>query len=259
MSSQSPSCVLVLEIQVPEIQIKLISHVILHIPGIKFYYRNRESHTDLPHQQENFSTSTLQLLTFSSPTTTIPHQCKGSEENFCQSFRPWQDSNQERERERERTRLTPTRAMAAVTCEVSDKIDVRLPSRICDPTIVKDPRRTPAQVLSLTSRNFVINQVPCIKPNSMRSCILHRLCSIIRLASEDITLIRSRIVGKQKREENPKQTQMQIPLEHPKSTQLQSLSHHHLCISQSGNSRLNLILSIHRLAIAGKPSRTLTL
>jgi hypothetical protein len=92
-------CLLVLEIQVPEIQIKLINHVILHIPGIKFYYKNRENHTDLPHQQENFSTSTLQLLTFSSPTTTIPHQCKGSEENFCQNFRPWQDSNRERKRE----------------------------------------------------------------------------------------------------------------------------------------------------------------
>jgi hypothetical protein len=76
-------------------------YVILHIPGIKFYYKNRESHTDLPHQQENFSTSTLQLLTFSSPTTTIPHQCKGSEENFCQSFRQWQDSNREREREQQ--------------------------------------------------------------------------------------------------------------------------------------------------------------
>jgi len=35
-----------------------------------------------------------------------------------------------------------------------------------------------------------------IKANSMRSCILHRLCPIIRFASEDITLIRSRIFGK---------------------------------------------------------------
>jgi hypothetical protein len=63
-----------------------------------------------------------------------------------------------------------------------------------------------------------------IKANSMRSCILHRLCPIIRFASEDITLIRSRIFGKQKREENPKSTQMQIPLEHPKWTQIQFLS-----------------------------------
>jgi hypothetical protein len=51
------------------------------------------------------------------------------------TFRPKQDSNQERA-----ARLTSTRQVN------SDRIDAQLPSPICDPTIAKDPKRTYAAV-----------------------------------------------------------------------------------------------------------------
>jgi hypothetical protein len=50
--------------------------------------------------------------------------------------------------EKERaTRLTSTRHVN------SKRIDVQLPSLICDPTIVKDAKRTPPPFLSLTYRD----------------------------------------------------------------------------------------------------------
>jgi hypothetical protein len=58
-------------------------------------------------------------------------------------FRPQQDSNQERA-----AKLTSTRLVN------SNRIDVQFPSLICDPTIGKDPKRTPVMAsLSLTHRD----------------------------------------------------------------------------------------------------------
>jgi hypothetical protein len=52
--------------------------------------------------------------------------------------------------------------MAALTCEC-DRINVQLPSLICDPTIAKDPKRTPAKVsiadLEELQRKFLSNHV----------------------------------------------------------------------------------------------------
>jgi hypothetical protein len=52
--------------------------------------------------------------------------------------------------------------MAPLTCEC-DRINVQLPSLICDPTIAKDPKRTPAKVsladLEELQRKFLSNHV----------------------------------------------------------------------------------------------------
>jgi len=80
-----------------------------------------------------FSISILHLITFSS-LLLLSHQCKDAKE-LLPTFRPQQNSNQERA-----ARLTSTRQVN------SDRIDAQLPSPICDPTIVKDPKRTPATV-----------------------------------------------------------------------------------------------------------------
>ncbi len=68
----------------------------------------------------------------------------------------------------------------------SDRIDIQLPSLVCNPTIAKDPKRTPATVsLSLTSRscrktsfrNYVLRL-----ERKWCYCILHRLCPILPCA-----------------------------------------------------------------------------
>jgi hypothetical protein len=77
---------------------------------------------------------------------------------FLQKYRPWQDSNQARA-----TASTPTRAMAPSTSELSYRTDVQLPSLICDPTIVKDLKKTPATVslcdLQQLQKYFLSNHV----------------------------------------------------------------------------------------------------
>jgi len=75
----------------------------------------------------------MHLITFSS-LLLLSHQCKDAKE-LLPTFRPQQNSNQERT-----ARLTSTRQVN------SDRIDAQLPSPIRDPTIVKDPKRTPATV-----------------------------------------------------------------------------------------------------------------
>ncbi|CAK9211872.1 unnamed protein product [Sphagnum jensenii] len=80
-----------------------------------------------------FSISILHLITFSS-LLLLSHQCKDAKE-LLPTFRPQQNSNQERT-----ARLTSTRQVN------SDRIDAQLPSLIRDPTILKDPKRTPATV-----------------------------------------------------------------------------------------------------------------
>ncbi len=53
--------------------------------------------------------------------------------------------------------------MAPSTCELSYRIDVQLPSLICDPTIVKDLKKTPATVslcdLQQLQKYFLSNHV----------------------------------------------------------------------------------------------------
>jgi hypothetical protein len=64
---------------------------------------------------------------------------------------------------REQQRLTPTRAMDPLTCELSDRIDVQLPSLIRDPPLAKDPKRTRTTVslsdLEELQKNFLSNHV----------------------------------------------------------------------------------------------------
>ncbi len=71
---------------------------------------------------------------------------------FLPIFRPHQDSNQVR--------------AARLTCTIdvnSNRIDVQLPSLICDPTIAKDPKRTPTTVsvsyLQGLQKNFLSNPI----------------------------------------------------------------------------------------------------
>ncbi len=54
----------------------------------------------------------MHILTFSS-LPVLSNQWKGSEMNFCQCFTPWQDNNPQKA-----TSLTPTRALAPMTCEL---------------------------------------------------------------------------------------------------------------------------------------------
>jgi hypothetical protein len=103
---------------------------------------------------------------------------------FLQKYRPWQDSNQARA-----TTSTPTRAMAPLTCELSYRIDVQLPSLICDPTIVKDLQKTPATVslCDLQQLQKYFYQIMCSDPmeTTTKYCILHRLCPMFPFASEE--------------------------------------------------------------------------
>jgi hypothetical protein len=82
-----------------------------------------------------------------------------------------------------------------------DRIDVQLPSLICDHTIVKHPKGTPATVslfhLQELQKNFLSNMYFDHIEAMMRYCILHRLCPIFQFASEDITIIESRFFSKQ--------------------------------------------------------------
>jgi hypothetical protein len=83
-----------------------------------------------------------------------------------------------------------------------DRIDVQLPSLICDHTIVKDPKGTPATVslfdLQELQKNFLTNMYfDHIEAMVRRYCILHRLCPIFQFASEDIAIIGSRFFSKQ--------------------------------------------------------------
>jgi hypothetical protein len=72
----------------------------------------------------------LHLPTFSS-LAVLSHRCKEPEE-----------------------KAATTRAMAPLICELSNEIDVQLPSLICDPTILKDPEKElMPQFLSPTSRD----------------------------------------------------------------------------------------------------------
>jgi len=89
----------------------------------------------------------------------LPHQCKGSEKNFCRSLGHGRMATK-----REQQRLTPTRAMAPWTCKLSDRIDVQLPSLIRDlPPPAKDPKRTRTTVslsdLEELQKNFLSNNV----------------------------------------------------------------------------------------------------
>jgi hypothetical protein len=88
------------------------------------YHKNSESCTDLLHQHVYYY---------------YPTSVKDMKE-FLANFRPWQDSNQERA-----TRLTPTRALLM----------------FCDPTIMNDPKRTPAMAslfdLQGLQKNFLSN------------------------------------------------------------------------------------------------------
>jgi hypothetical protein len=100
------------------------------------YHKNRESCTDLLHQHIAF---TYFLLSSQVYYYYYPTSAKDMKE-FLPNFRPWQDSDQERA-----TRLTPTRALLI----------------FCDPTIVKDPKRTPATAslfdLQGLQKNFLSN------------------------------------------------------------------------------------------------------
>jgi hypothetical protein len=64
--------------------------------------------------------------------------------------------------------------MAPLTCEC-DRINVQLPSLICDPTIAKDPKRTPAKVsladLEELQRKFLSNHV--INGHNLRKISLY--------------------------------------------------------------------------------------
>jgi hypothetical protein len=94
-----------------------------------------------------------------------------------------------------------------------------------------------------------------------KSCILH---TGIALAARMTTTFLRKNLGNcslaphiPAHEKNIRSRPNLIPLEHPKSTQIQSLSNHpQLCNSQSADSKLNVILSTYVLAIALKPSRT---
>jgi hypothetical protein len=111
----------------------------------------------------------------------LPHQCKGSEKNFCRSLGHGRMATK-----REQQRLTPTRAMAPWTCELSDRIDVQLPSLIRDhppsPPLQRIQKELAPQFLSLTSRNcrktsYQIMYFYHIEA-TMRYCILHRWCPV---------------------------------------------------------------------------------
>jgi hypothetical protein len=82
-----------------------------------------------------FSISKLNLSTFSC-LLLLSHQCIERPKRISAKFRTRQDSNQEIS--------TTIRVMALLTCELSNAINVK--SLICDPTIAKDPKRTPTPI-----------------------------------------------------------------------------------------------------------------
>ncbi len=139
LKPESSLCLFMLEVRLPficlqpEIPIKLRSAMDSPHPR---YHKNRESCTDLLHQHIAF---TYFLLSSQVYYYYYPTSAKDMKE-FLPNFRPWQDSDQERA-----TRLTPTRALLI----------------FCDPTIVKDPKRTPATAslfdLQGLQKNFLSN------------------------------------------------------------------------------------------------------
>ncbi len=142
----------------------------------------RESQNDLLHQRENFAKANCILLTFSS-LLLLSRQCKETDKNSCQRLDHDRIATKE-----SATRLTPTRARAALTCELwQDWYSVTfsgLWSHHCEGS-----ERTPATVsLSLTfrrcrktsCRNYVLRLER--KTRLRYYCILHRLCPILRCA-----------------------------------------------------------------------------
>jgi hypothetical protein len=104
---------------------------ILHIPGINGSIRTEKAALPSP---------SAYCIYLPSPAHYYYPTTAKDLKRFSAKFRPGQDSNQERAR-----RLTPTRAMPLLKFD-SDRFDVHLPSLICDPTIVKDPKGTPTTV-----------------------------------------------------------------------------------------------------------------
>jgi hypothetical protein len=114
---------------------------ILHIPGKNANIRTEKANL----------TFSISIYLLSPAQYYYPTSAKDVKE-FLPMFRPHQDSNQERA-----ARLTCT------TDVNSNRIDVQLPSLICDPTIAKDPKRTPATVsvsnLQGLEENFLSNPI----------------------------------------------------------------------------------------------------
>ncbi len=104
---------------------------ILHIPGIDGIIRNRESRNDLFHQHIAF-TYLLQ------PTTIIPPVQRTSTK-FLPSLDQVGTKRGQQDRHQQQLLWLHWHVK-------SDRFDVQLPSLICDPTIVKDSKRTPAMV-----------------------------------------------------------------------------------------------------------------
>ncbi len=102
----------------------------------------------------------MHILTFSS-LPVLSNQCKGSKMNFCQCLH--------------HGKITiPRKQQAWHQHELwlrwhvnSDRVDVQLPSLICNSTIVKDPKRTPATVtVSPSDLHELQNKLP------IKSCTL---------------------------------------------------------------------------------------
>ncbi len=129
---------------------------IFHRPGIDAVMRIEKTTMTFSISERIFSQHIVftYLLQHTSTVQPVQRISKG----FLQKYRPWQDSNQARA-----TTSTPTRAIAPLTCELSYRIDVQLPSLICDPTIVKDLQKTPATVslcdLQQLQKYFLSNHV----------------------------------------------------------------------------------------------------
>lgn len=81
-------------------------------PRCTCYHMKRESQNDLLHQRENFAKANCILLTFSS-LLLLSRQCKETDKNSCQRLDHDRIATKE-----SATRLTPTRARAALTCEL---------------------------------------------------------------------------------------------------------------------------------------------
>lgn len=108
-------CLLRLDISVPfnflqlEIQIKLISHVFSASQRYMHYHKN--IHTCLLDKCSR-------ILSMHTPVSVSSLLLRVLKE-FLPKFRPWQDNNKEIA-----TRLTLTRAMAPLTCEFHNRIDM---------------------------------------------------------------------------------------------------------------------------------------
>jgi len=128
---------------------------IFHSPGIDAVMRiEKTTMTSISERILSQHIVFTYLLQHSSTVQPVQRISKG----FLQKYRPWQDSNQARA-----TTSTSTRAMAPSTSKLSYRTDVQLPSLICDPTIVKDLKKTPATVslcdLQQLQKYFLSNHV----------------------------------------------------------------------------------------------------